>query len=264
MTTRSHSILAMAAALALGGAAFCTAQQDNAQAQQQNRQAREQQEAGQQDLAQMRQQGQQVDQQIMQQLRQIREQGGQDASDKLFVLNAALESQAESVYSQQAAQKSQNQQVKQIAQREIQDHQQINQQLQQVSQQLQMQVPQGLPAMKVEEIDIMSSLPSEQLDRCYIAHLNAVHAKQVAAFRAESQIAQNQQVKQFASQVLPTLQQHHRELMQAGMQMGILGQGGEAQPAGSEIRGSGNDRTNRGTDRGSGGSGNGAGDGTAK
>lgn len=244
MTTRNSSVLAMAAALALGGAAYCTAQQENAQIrqeqqQQQHQQNENQQQGGQRELSQLRQQDRQVQQQVMQQLQQIRQQGGQEAADKLFILNQCLGNEEEIVLSQQVAEKSQNPQVKQIAEKMIQDHSQMSRQLQQVAQQLQMQAPEGLTPMKLEEIEIMTSLPSDQLDQHYVAKMNEMHAKDVACFRAACKLAQNQQVKQFATQTLPTIQQHHHEIMQTAMQMGITGPGAEeAQPAGTEIRGS--------------------------
>src|SRR5687768_5814025 len=78
--------------------------------------------------------GKQVDQQIEQQLQKIQQQKDNLAGDRLFVLNAAVGNQFEMALAQMAQQKAQDQAVKQLAQRIMQDHQQAAQQLQQVAQ----------------------------------------------------------------------------------------------------------------------------------
>jgi putative membrane protein len=227
MKVRSTSILAMAAAMAVGGAVL-TAQQES-----------QSQQGGQQELTKMQQQGPEVQKQVMQQLQQIRQSPGSDAADKLFVLNTGLSNREEIVLSQQVAEKSQNQQVKQIAQKMIQDHSTMSRQLMQVDQGAQMQPIEGLPPMKLEEIQILTSLPSEQLDQQYIAKMNEAHMHDIACFQTESRLGQNQQVKQFATQTLPILQQHMQAIHQTATQMGIMGKMEEAQPAAAQIPGSG-------------------------
>jgi putative membrane protein len=178
------------------------------------------------------QQGQQVDMQVRQLLQQI-QQSPEMAGDKLFVLGAALDNQFETHFSQQAAEKAQNPEVKKLAQMMVQDHQMVGQKLQQVAQQLQMQAPQGLTSMKQQEIQILSSLPSDQFDKAYVAKMVEAHAKDVACFSNQSSMAQNQQVKQFASQTLPKLQEHQQHVMRAAQAIGLNAQGGDAVQAGA-------------------------------
>jgi|SRR5687768_2266963 len=191
--------------------------------------------------------GQQVDQQINQQLQQF-SQDQQNGVDKLFVLRCALDNQFEMRLAEEAQQKVQNPQVKQLVQRIVQDHQQGQQQLQQTAQQLGVQVPQGLTQMKEQEIRILTNLPGDQFEKHYVAHLQAMHAKDVAKFQSVSQLSQNDQVKQFAQQMLPKLQQHAQQVTQVASAVGVpsiniqLGGGaGEARPAGGRIGGSGSD-----------------------
>ena len=180
--------------------------------------------------------GKQVDQQVEQQLQKIM-QSKEMAGDKLFVVHTAVGNQFEMAFAQLAQQKSQNPQVKQVAQTILQDHGQAGQQLQQVAQKLQIELPQGLPSMKQQELQIIGQMDPEMFDKKYIGMNDALHAKDVTEYRHVSQMAQSPDVKQFASQTLPKLQQHHAQIKQAAQQMG-MGGGMEAQPAGGRIEGS--------------------------
>jgi len=180
-------------------------------------------------------QGQQVDQQLMQQYQQISS-DPKMAPAKLWVLETALHNQAELQLSQQAQQKAKSDQVKQIAQKMVQDHQKMGQMLQPVAQQMNLQVPQSLPSLKQQQLQAMTALEGEQFDKKYIAHLHMAHARDVASFQAASNMDDAEQVKQFATQHLPMLQQHKQQVMQTAMAMKVIGQdSGEAQPAGSRV-----------------------------
>jgi putative membrane protein len=181
----------------------------------------------------MQQDGQRVSQQISQQLQQI----GRDrenAAEKLFLLNAAISSQWEYRLSQHAQQHAQNEQVKQLAQRMVRDHQELNQQLQRTAQQLQLQLPQGLPEMKQQELQVLTQLPAEQFEKYYLVSMQANHARDAIAFQAVSQIAENEQVKQFASQQLTKFQEHMQEVSRTASAMG-LPSSDEAMQAGQRI-----------------------------
>jgi putative membrane protein len=245
------SVVAMAAGVVLGGATLVGAQaqdqstqdrlqQQGQQAQQQAQQRAEQgrqrlQQAGQDAQAEAGQQpgrqGMQADQQIQQQMQQIARQPEQ-AADKLFVLDTAIGDMYEIQLSQQAQQKAQSPEVKRLAQTIMQDHQQSSQQLQRVAQQLGVQVPQGLPSMKMQEIQILSSLPAEQFEKQYVAKMNALHAKDVTSYGGQMSLAQNDQLKQYVTQTLPKLQQHQQMTLQTAAAMGLANPG-EAVQAGS-------------------------------
>jgi len=178
--------------------------------------------------------GQQADQQILQQLSQI-QQDPNTAADKLFVLMAAVDNQCEIQLAQQAQQKAQSPQVKQLAQQIVQDHQSAQQQLQQTAQALRLQLPQGIQSIEQQKIQIMASLPSDQFDKQFVSHNQAAHAKAVTKYQAVSQLAQNDQVKQYASQTLPRLQHHFQQANAAAAAVGLPSAGSEAQPASGQI-----------------------------
>ena len=258
MTQRGMTVVALAAGMMFGGSGLVVAQdadrvqQQGQQTQDQVREARDRLQQSAKDTADRagdavqagaqqagHQQGQQADMQIMRQLQQI-QQSPEMAGDKLFVIGAAIDNMYETQFSQQAAEKAQNPEVKKLAQMIAQDHQQAGQKLQQVAQQLQVQLPQNLPSMKQQEIQILASLPSEQFDKAYVAKMVETHAKDVACFTNQTSLAQNQQLKQFVTQALPKLQEHQQHATRAAQAVGLNLQG-EAVQAGARQSGNASD-----------------------
>lgn len=174
------------------------------------------------------------------QLEKIAESPGNNAGDKAFVLGAAMGSRYEVELSRLAERKSQSQQVKQIAQKIIQDHEQASQRLMPVAQKLGVEVPTELPKNKQTKLRIKGALEGQAFDQAYIAAMDAHHAHDVAMFTHQAQLAQSPEVKQFAAQTLPALQQHHQQVRQTAGTVGLGG--GEAQPAGSRIPANSDDR----------------------
>ena len=235
--TRKHTsvVLAAAAGMIFTGAAWA---QDAAgaagQAGQSDPQRGQSEQRGQ-GRGEARGQGRAGEMQINQQLQQFA-QDPSTAPDKLFVLMAAIDNEFEIQSAKAAEQKSQNEQVKQVAQKMIEDHSKAKEQLQPVAQQLGVQLPEQLPRMKQSVLQIMQALPADQFDKHYMAHLQAAHARDVTKFNACAQLSQNDQVKQFAQQQLPVLQQHQQHVNQTAQALG-LPSGMEAMPAGARIEG---------------------------
>src|SRR5687767_2960993 len=224
------AILAAAAGMIFTGAAWA---QDAAGQSDQKAQGQGQSQRGE-GQGQGKGQGRGADMQINQQLQKFAEDPS-TAADKLFVVMAAIDNEFEIQAGQKAQQKSQNDQVKQVAQKMVDDHTKAKQQLQQVAQQLQVQLPEQLPRMKQATLQVMNALPADQFDKHYMAHLQAQHARDVTKFNSTSQLAQNDQVKQFAQQQLPVLQQHFAHVNQTAQAMG-LPSGMEAVQAGAKIQ----------------------------
>ena len=182
-----------------------------------------------------RQRGRQIDQQISQLLDQIA-QDPKTAADKLFLLNAAIHTQAEIELAREVAQKSQNEQVKKMAQNLVQQLKQTNDQLQQTARSLGLQLPQELAQAAVQEVQIVAALPGDQIDRQYTAQVQADNAQDVSQYQSESQIAQDPQVKRFAQDQVRGAQQRTRDANQTAEGMGMRG-GEEAQPAAGTVKG---------------------------
>ncbi|MDB5303369.1 MAG: outer membrane protein [Phycisphaerales bacterium] len=238
MTKRATTLVSIAAGLALGAGSFCWSQDQQAQQQQPAQpDPSAQQPQGAQGTDQDEQQMHAAMKEWRQQVKQVIQQGGPTAPDKLFLLHTAMESKFDRKVNETAAQKSQNPQVKQIAQRMLQDSQQMQQQLQQAAQQAGVQIPQtDSTGVKDSMIQMYTSLPADQFDQRYIAYVNSCKARDLAAFQAEARIAQVPAVKQFAQQALPTIQQHHQQVQQTATALGVIAPG-EAVPAGGQIPG---------------------------
>jgi putative membrane protein len=107
-----------------------------------------------------------------------------------------------------AAEKASNAEVKQFAQRMVDDHGKANQQLSTIAQQKNVQVPTELTGKAKADHDRLSKLSGEQFDRAYMQLMVQDHRKDVGEFRKQSTKAKDADVKSFASQTLPTLEDH--------------------------------------------------------
>lgn len=176
----------------------------------------------------------QVDQQVDQQLMKIEQQTDGTAGDRAFVLEAGLGGHFEVAAGRLAMEKSQDAGVKRVAQTIVQDHEQANAKLMPIAQKLQVEVPMGLTSMKQHKLNLLKSLDSREFDQAYLACMDEAHAHDVHAFRNKSQLAKSPEVKQFAAQTLPKLQEHHQLIRQTGAGLG-LPTGMDAQPAGARM-----------------------------
>jgi putative membrane protein len=157
--------------------------------------------------------------------------------DRFFALCASMENQFEVQLGQLAQQKAQDQKVKDIAQKVVQDHQAANQQLQQAAQGAgNWQLAKGLSPYHEQALKVFQSLSGKDFDQQYISHLKACHAAAASMYADEAQLAKNQQIKDYATKVLPTIQEHSQHIQQAATALG-LPSGMEAQPAGARMPG---------------------------
>lgn len=178
---------------------------------------------------------QQADEQITRTLAQIA-QDPKTAADKLFLLTAALHNQSEIELAREVMQKTQNPQVKKMAQNMIQELQKTRDQLQQTAQAVGLQLPPELGQAAVQEVRIVAALPADQLDRQYTAQAQADNAQDASQYQSEAQIAQDPQVKRFAQQQAEGIQQRSQDANQTAKGIGMPG-GEEAQPASGKLPG---------------------------
>jgi predicted outer membrane protein len=170
------------------------------------------------------------------QLRQFA-QDPKTAADKMFVLHAGMGNQFEIELAKAVQQKAQNAQVKQLAQHIADDHQKANEQLQRVAQQLSVRIPQTLPDEKREMIQILTSLPVDEMEKHFTTAMQADHASELIKYRACAQMSQNQAIKEYAQQQLPALSQHYDQSQQTAVALGLPSGGQEAMPASGRIPG---------------------------
>jgi putative membrane protein len=123
-------------------------------------------------------------------------------------MEAARGGMAEVELGQLASQKAQSDQVKQFAQRMVQDHGKANDELKSLAQQKNITLPTELDAKHKATHDRLSKLSGAQFDRAYMQDMLQDHRKDVNEFRKESQSGRDPEVKAWAAKTLPTLEEH--------------------------------------------------------
>jgi putative membrane protein len=137
-----------------------------------------------------------------------------------FARMAAMSDMYELESSRLAAQRSQNTQVKEFAQHMMRDHQKTTTELQQMIRQASaaplsgMQMPQSLDQRHQAMVQQLQGAQGAQFDRLYIQQQVQAHQMAVDMFRNYSQSGDNAALKQWASQTLPSLQQHLQQAQQ--------------------------------------------------
>jgi putative membrane protein len=130
------------------------------------------------------------------------------SSDKIFVMKAAESGMAEVELGKLAAEKGSSSEVKTFGQRMVDDHSKANDQLMQIASSKSIDIPTDLNA-KDKAIEVrLSKMTGTQFDRAYMANMVNDHQQDVAEFRRESKVGKDFDVKGFAWQTLPTLQDH--------------------------------------------------------
>jgi putative membrane protein len=128
--------------------------------------------------------------------------------DKKFVKDAAIGGMAEVELAKVAVQKASDDNVKQFAQKMIDDHTKANDQLKEVATKNSIQVPDSLDSKHQSKIDKLSKLSGEQFDKAYVKDQLKDHETVVKKFQDEAQYGTDPNVKAFASSTLPTLEEH--------------------------------------------------------
>jgi putative membrane protein len=134
------------------------------------------------------------------------------ADSKQFAMKAAEGGMLEVKLSQLAQQKSQSQEVKQLAQQLEQDHTQANQQLMQVAKQKNITLPTDLKGECQETYQAFQQLSGKDFDNAYLLFNVKDHLKDIMMFQKEAEKGTDQEIKQWAMQCLPKLRQHAQHI----------------------------------------------------
>jgi putative membrane protein len=134
-----------------------------------------------------------------------------DAMDRHFIHKAGQGGLAEVELGKLAAEKGQSDEVKKFGQRMVDDHSKANDQLKQLAESKGVTLPTDLSAKDKATKARLDKLSGEKFDRAYMNDMVQDHTKDVSEFKKESTTAKDSDVKNFASQTLPTLQDHLKE-----------------------------------------------------
>ena len=101
--------------------------------------------------------------------------------------------------------------MKQFGQKMVDDHGKANDQLKQVASNKGVTIPDKLNAKDAATKARLEKLSGKAFDRAYMRDMVVDHTKDVSEFRTESKSGKDPDVKSFASQALPTLQDHLKQ-----------------------------------------------------
>ncbi len=133
---------------------------------------------------------------------------GAQTDDKTFMKKAAEGGLAEVQMGQLAQQNGESQEVKDFGQRMVTDHSKANDQLKQVAEKEGVTLPTSPSSHDQAEYNKLSKLQGDAFDKAYAKMMVSDHKKDIAEFKREASSGSDAQVKNFASQTLPTLQEH--------------------------------------------------------
>ena len=148
--------------------------------------------------------------------------------DVRFAKEAAQGGMAEVKLGQLAQEKGSSDTVKSFGKRMVDDHSKAGDKLKEVASHESITLPSDLSAKDQATYDRLSKLNGAAFDRAYARDMVKDHETDVAAFQKEANAGNNDSLKSFASETLPTLQDH---LKQAKEMMKTVGGATAAQGA---------------------------------
>ncbi|MEH1944429.1 MAG: DUF4142 domain-containing protein [Nostoc sp.] len=134
------------------------------------------------------------------------------SSDRQFITQAAQDGLAEVQLGQLASQRGVSDAVKQFGQHMVEDHTQVNNQLKSLAVQKGVTLPTSIGNKNQQAKQSLSKLSGAKFDRQYLNQMLQAHEKDVSAFQTEAQQGQDADVKAFAAQSLPTLEEHLQQV----------------------------------------------------
>lgn len=130
------------------------------------------------------------------------------AADSHFATKAAAGGMAEVKLGELALKNASSADVKTFAQTMVDDHSKANDKLKSIAGKHSINLPTSLDAKDQATYDRLSKLQGAAFDRAYMQDMVKDHKTDVAEFQKEANSGKNSDIKQFASDTLPTLQHH--------------------------------------------------------
>ena len=137
--------------------------------------------------------------------------------DKDFVQDAAQSNLAKIKLSQMALQKSQNPQIRDMANQMVQGYTKANAELNQLAMRLGVSIPQSQDVMDKASATGLSMRSGEDFDKAFLDEMRDEHQDAVDKYKKEASEGTNPQVRQYASTYLSKLENNLAYLEQAPM-----------------------------------------------
>ncbi|HLH30305.1 MAG TPA: DUF4142 domain-containing protein [Terriglobia bacterium] len=132
-------------------------------------------------------------------------------ADRDFVKQAEKDNLQERVLGRMAQEQSQNNDVKSYGKMLVKDHNDALQQLVDLMNKNGMPQPKTLPEERTDAIKKMEGLKGAAFDKEFVNMMVEDHQKAIDLFQKEANTAQNSDVRDYAKDVLPTLQKHLKD-----------------------------------------------------
>jgi putative membrane protein len=129
-------------------------------------------------------------------------------NDREFITKAAADGLAEVELGKIAQQNAANAEVKKFGERMVTDHSKANQELEAIATKLGVTPPKQLSGQHASDVKRLSKLTGAKFDQEYSKHMVKDHEKAVALFEKQAKRGDAEELKQFAGQTLPVLQEH--------------------------------------------------------
>ena len=133
------------------------------------------------------------------------------AGDAHFAKEAAQGGMAEVKLGQLAEEKGSNDTVKSFGKRMVEDHSKAGDKLKEVASRESITLPTDISAKDQATYDRLAKLNGAAFDRAYARDMVKDHETDVAAFQKEANAGKDDSLKSFASETLPTLQDHLKQ-----------------------------------------------------
>jgi putative membrane protein len=129
-------------------------------------------------------------------------------SDSDFAKEAAEGGMAEVKFGQLAQDKGASDAVKEFGKRMVEDHSRANDRLKDIAEKENVKLPLSLSKKDQSTYDKLSKLSGDAFDRAYAHDMVKDHQNDIASFQQEAANGRDPGIKTFASETLPTLQDH--------------------------------------------------------
>lgn len=131
-------------------------------------------------------------------------------AEEKFARKAAMGNLAEVEMGRLALKNATHEDVRQFAQKMIDDHTQANKDLQDAVQSKNITLPSDLDEKNKETINKLSKSQGEQFDRRYITHMVNDHEQDVKQYQKAAENLKDAELKAYAQKTLPVLQNHEK------------------------------------------------------
>jgi putative membrane protein len=130
------------------------------------------------------------------------------SKDTVFAIQAIQGGIAEIELGKLAAEKGMDAEVKAFGRHMVEDHGRANEKLTAIGARQKMMLPAIMNSREREMYDKLQTTSGEAFDRMYVSHMIKDHEEDIKEFRKEADRGQDEDIRNFASQTLPVLQEH--------------------------------------------------------